>query len=198
MTPSIPGLVYSTRAIHRRRLSPPYACARAREVTAVTYCRLAMLQITPTLALDERDIEERFVRASGPGGQNVNKVATAVELRFDVDAVVAPARRARQRLVALAGRRMTAGRRAADRQPRAPHAGAEPRSCSRTAGFAHPSGDDRSRAATGDEDHEGGEAAPACDQEEARQGEGRAWPPVRRRLIAGLGSWVLGLEVLRS
>lgn len=43
-----------------------------------------MLTITPTLALDESEIQETFVRASGPGGQNVNKVATAVQLRFDV------------------------------------------------------------------------------------------------------------------
>ena len=69
-----------------------------------------MLQITPTLALDDREIEERFVRASGPGGQNVNKVATAVELRFDVrrsslpPAVQAAARHASP------GQRMTDGR----------------------------------------------------------------------------------------
>jgi ribosome-associated protein len=65
-----------------------------------------MLQITPTLAIDDHEIEERFVRASGPGGQNVNKVATAVELRFDVGASSLPPD-VKQRLVSLAGRRMT-------------------------------------------------------------------------------------------
>src|SRR5688500_19247724 len=45
-----------------------------------------MIRIGPGLAIDETEVDERFVRASGPGGQNVNKVSTAVELRFDVAA----------------------------------------------------------------------------------------------------------------
>jgi len=66
-----------------------------------------MLQVAPGIEVDERELEERFVRASGPGGQNVNKVATAVELRFDVQASSLP-EDVKQRLVVLAGRRMTA------------------------------------------------------------------------------------------
>jgi ribosome-associated protein len=66
-----------------------------------------MLPIAEGVALDEREFEERFVRASGPGGQNVNKVATAVELRFDVGASSLPDP-VKTRLIALAGRRMTA------------------------------------------------------------------------------------------
>src|SRR5262245_41034552 len=65
-----------------------------------------MIRITDTIAIDEREVDERFVRASGPGGQNVNKVATAVELRFDVGASSLPPD-VKARLVALAGKRIT-------------------------------------------------------------------------------------------
>src|SRR3954449_4070978 len=65
------------------------------------------LAITPAVAIDDSEIEERFVRASGPGGQNVNKVATAVQLRFDAARSPSLTDEVRQRLRALAGSRMT-------------------------------------------------------------------------------------------
>lgn len=66
-----------------------------------------MIPVTPSLALDERDLEERFIRAAGPGGQNVNKVSTAVELRFNVNGYTVLPDDVRARLETLAGRRLT-------------------------------------------------------------------------------------------
>jgi ribosome-associated protein len=66
-----------------------------------------MLAVTPKIHISEQELQERFVRASGPGGQNVNKVATAVELRFDVAASPLPDD-VKARLIALAGSRMSA------------------------------------------------------------------------------------------
>ena len=66
-----------------------------------------MIHITRTIAIDEGEIQVEFVRASGPGGQNVNKVATAAHLRFDVRNSPSLPDDVRERLVRLAGKRMT-------------------------------------------------------------------------------------------
>lgn len=66
-----------------------------------------VIQVTDTIALDERELDERFILASGPGGQNVNKVASAVQLRFDARSARGLPDEVRQRLARLAGRRQT-------------------------------------------------------------------------------------------
>jgi ribosome-associated protein len=66
-----------------------------------------MIQITPAISLDENELLMDFVRSSGPGGQNVNKVSTAVQLRFDVAASPSLPEEVRQRLVSRARKRIT-------------------------------------------------------------------------------------------
>jgi ribosome-associated protein len=66
-----------------------------------------MIRVTPSISIAERELEEHFIRAPGPGGQNVNKLASAVELRFDVRRSPSLPEDVRARLERLAGRRLT-------------------------------------------------------------------------------------------
>jgi ribosome-associated protein len=65
-----------------------------------------MIEITPSLRIDEKEIEVAFVRSPGPGGQNVNKVSSAVQLRFNVQESPSLPEEVKKRLVRLAGKRM--------------------------------------------------------------------------------------------
>jgi len=65
-----------------------------------------MIKITPAFKIDERELQFEYIRASGPGGQNVNKVATAVQLRFDIRRSTLP-NEIKKRLLQIAGKRVT-------------------------------------------------------------------------------------------
>ena len=67
----------------------------------------AMVQVAPGVAIPEEELEERFIQSGGPGGQNVNKVATTVQLRFDAAGSSSLAPEVRRRLLRIAGTRVT-------------------------------------------------------------------------------------------
>nr|MBP7650486.1 aminoacyl-tRNA hydrolase [Phenylobacterium sp.] len=66
-----------------------------------------MIEVTPDISLNDDEVTERFIRAAGPGGQNVNKVSTAVELRFDVRGSPSLPNDVAIRLMKLGGRKIT-------------------------------------------------------------------------------------------
>ena len=142
-----------------------------------------LIQITGTIALHEREMDERFVRASGPGGQNVNKVATAVELRFDVGVSSLPPD-VKARLTVLAGSRMTTDGVLVIDSREQPHAGTEPGGCSGTSRCADSEGRHPAKKAQAHEAGPGREGAATGREETPSRCEGYAGPaPRQRRLV---------------
>ena len=101
------------------------------------------LFVKPGLVIPDSELSERFIHASGPGGQNVNKVASAVQLSFDVPALPQPAGRGAGGADGGWRRAPQQGRRADDYRAPVPRTGAQPRRCPRPAG-----GPDPAQAAT--------------------------------------------------
>ena len=141
-----------------------------------------MIRITDHISIDEDELEERFIRASGPGGQNVNKLNTAVQLRFDVRH--SPALRDDVRARLDAPRRPAPDQRRCSGHHRAasPHPGAQPPGRARSPDRADPSRCRRAQAAATDQAHEGIEGTSLARQEAALDHQG----PAARQAGVGL------------
>ncbi len=126
------------------------------------------------IVIAEDEIEERFVRSSGPGGQNVNKVATSVRLRFDVRSSRSLPDDVRERLIRIAGAGDPRGG-PGDRGGKVPHAGAQPPGCEGAAGAPGGKGGAARKAAALDAPPGGCGAAAA--RGEAPQKPGQAGAP---------------------
>ena len=158
-----------------------------------------MIRVTDTISISEDEIEERFIRASGPGGQNVNKVASAVQLRFDAANSPALTAAVFQRLKALAGRRMNRdGVIVAFRKP-APVAGKEPCGRAGPVDRTHPRGRDPSQTAPADQTLGGIPASRNGTQETAWRTEKAAQEneTCRRRGLDPTDAWFPILRDLR-
>ena len=144
-----------------------------------------MLQITPAFAIADAELDERFVRASGPGGQNVNKVATAVELRFSVPASSLPDE-VKARLAAMAGKRMNAdGVILVDSREHRTQARNRAAARARLAALIRQAFR-RPRSRPGHQAHQGLTRGAARGQGAARAGQGSARPRARRGRVARL------------
>ena len=151
-----------------------------------------MIRVTGTIAIGEEEIHQEFIRASGPGGQNVNKVATAVQLRFDVAHSPSLPEDVRERLTRLAGKRYDQGRLSDHRCPAVPHPGTKPPGLCCPPGGSDPPGSPKAQNPQKDEAHAGVQGTAAGEQTSPRQDQTPApratgIKPIRFLLLRILG-----------